>query len=460
MSDVSARTSTEVQKSPITESRHAHDESVNALREVYVFDDLHPEDNAMLQALYSRSPNSVINHLDKVKGADSGTFMEKFYVGYGHSSIADCGSTTVFIENVSMLVAKAVQDWPLYSGQEASTRYLDYSKQPILNPAGNADGERIQKKWMDFYSAATPKVQEHLKTKYPIQEGEKEKVYEKAIAARSFDIMRGFLPAGCTTYLSWHTNLRQAHEKLALLEHHPLAEVRETSIQIFNSLSVKYKHSFSHEKFPSQQTYWKKWMGNCSYFNPAEHPNFKASNNIKHEDLAPYSDLLASRPIKTGLPPFLGSVGQFNFKFLLDFGSFRDIQRHRNGECKMPLLTLRFGFYDWYLDQLPSDVRQEAEKLLHEQEARITSLQLDKFTQQYYIPMGYAIPVDVTYRLPAAVYVAELRSGRTVHPTLRKHAISMGKAIHEAFPQITMHIDESADDWDIRRGQQDITAKD
>ena len=43
---------------------------------VKVVDDLHPEDAAMLQALYSRSPASVEEHLEKVKAAGSGEFID------------------------------------------------------------------------------------------------------------------------------------------------------------------------------------------------------------------------------------------------------------------------------------------------------------------------------------------------------------------------------------------------
>ncbi|KKQ47386.1 MAG: Alternative thymidylate synthase-like protein [Candidatus Moranbacteria bacterium GW2011_GWD2_37_9] len=84
---------------------------------------------AMLQALHSRSTGGIKKHLQVLeeKGADN--FMERFYVGYGHKSIGDCGSATVFVEGVSMLAAKAIQDWRLYSGQEASTRYVDFSNQ-------------------------------------------------------------------------------------------------------------------------------------------------------------------------------------------------------------------------------------------------------------------------------------------------------------------------------------------
>lgn len=79
---------------------------------VRTVDHLHPEDEAMLQALYSRSAASVSEHLQKLAKTGSGKFMEQFYVGYGHASIGDCGTTTLFFENVSTLAAKAIQDWP------------------------------------------------------------------------------------------------------------------------------------------------------------------------------------------------------------------------------------------------------------------------------------------------------------------------------------------------------------
>jgi thymidylate synthase ThyX len=196
---------------------------------IFLYDEYGPEDTAMMQALYSRSPESVEYHVEKVKKSGSGKFMERFYVGYGHASIADCGSTTLFIEGISMLGAKAIQDWPLYSGQETSTRYIDMSKQPMVDPVGTDASTAIQKRWLDFYIESSPAVIEYLREKYPRKENEEEKMYEKAIKARSFDILRGFLPAGITTQLSWHTNLRQAWDKLALLRYHPLEEIREAA---------------------------------------------------------------------------------------------------------------------------------------------------------------------------------------------------------------------------------------
>src|SRR4051812_34761640 len=105
--------------------------------DVIIVDGLAPEAAAMVLALYSRDPRSVRIHLDQVERLGSEKFMSQYYVGYGHKSIGDCGSTTICGEFISMLAAKAVQDNPLYNGQEASTRYLDMANQPVLNPLGS-----------------------------------------------------------------------------------------------------------------------------------------------------------------------------------------------------------------------------------------------------------------------------------------------------------------------------------
>ena len=179
-----------------------------------------PEADAMLQALHSRSTGGLESHLKILADKGPDNFMKNFYVGYGHKSIGDCGSATLFIEGVSMLVAKAIQDWPLYSGQESSTRYIDFQVQPFKNIAGTKEGEEILEAYRKFYINALAPTKEYLKKQFPIADGENQIIYNKAIDARAFDILRGFLPAGSTTNLAWHTNLRQAADKVAVLRHH------------------------------------------------------------------------------------------------------------------------------------------------------------------------------------------------------------------------------------------------
>jgi thymidylate synthase ThyX len=422
-----------------------------------------PEAAAMLQALHSRSTGGLVEHLESLKKTGSDKFMESFYVGYGHKSIGDCGNTILFIEGVSMLAAKAIQDWKLYSGQEASTRYIDFREQKFMNPLGTQEGIEILENWREFYVNSMESVVRSLKERYPIQNNEKESVYNKAIAARAFDILRGFLPAGATTNLAWSTNLRQAADKLALLRHHPLGEVRDVASAVQEALSTAHPNSFGYKLYEDIENYNREWMQNNYYYSNPKCPDFKLKRNgVYKRQLKEYKEVLSSRPnAHTELPPHIAEVGDMQFEFTLDFGSYRDIQRHRAVSQRMPLLTTELGFEDWYLNELPDDVRGEAEKLLTQQEAAIDKLDTTPEIAQYYIAMGYKTANRLTGDLKALTYFVELRNTRFVHPTLRKRALQMAKVLEQKFAKygLKIYLDDEPDRFDIKRGEHDIISK-
>lgn len=418
---------------------------------------------AMLQALHSRSVGGIRAHLETLKKRGAENFMKNFYVGYGHKSIGDCGGVTVFIEGVSMLAAKAIQDWRLYSGQEASTRYIDFSNQPFLNPAGTGKGNEILENWRKFYLAAQAPLNEALKKKYPIQEGEKESIYNKAIAARAFDITRGFLPAGASTNVAWHMNLRQFADELALLRHHPLEEVRIVSETVEEALQERFPESFGHKRYEKTEEYNKWWMQNEYYHTDTKAEEFKlVHNGINLELLKEYRDILKSRPAKTELPPFIAECGSMEFSFLLDFGSYRDLQRHRAVAQRMPLVSSEHGFEPWYLDSLPEDLKNQATQFLSDQEDKIKGMNLDPNIEQYYTAMGYKVPCKVIGDLKALVYLVELRNTRFVHPTLVKRALQMADSLEKELSDYSLKIyrDEESSRFDIKRGEHDIVAAD
>lgn len=419
-----------------------------------------PESEAMLQALHSRSIGGLMGHLKILKEKGSENFMKNFYVGYGHKSIGDCGTCTLFIEGVSMLAAKAIQDWPLYSGQEASTRYIDFQNQPFRNVIGTKEGEKILETWRNFYIESLPEMKVFLKTQFPIGEGEKESIYDKAIAARAFDILRGFLPAGGTTNLAWHTNLRQAADKVAILRHHPLEEVKKVADAIESALSTAFPNSFGHKRYEETEKYNELSMITDYYYHNISCEDFKITNNSINTKLLP-KDILSERPPKTELPKHLAEAGTIQFEFLLDFGSFRDLQRHRAIIQRMPLLSMDIGFEDWYLKELPEEIRSKAIILLKHQEDKINKLKISKEDKQYYTAMGYKTSNRITGNLPSLVYLAELRATRFVHPTLRKRAKQIADNLSELFGSLGLriHLDPEIDRFDIKRGEQDIVLK-
>jgi thymidylate synthase ThyX len=328
------------------------------------------EADAMLQALHSRSIGGVDAHLLKLAQRGAKQFMDTYYVGYGDKSIGDCGTTTVFIEGVSMLAAKAIQDYQLYNGQESSTRYIDFSKQPFANPAASAHGNELLEALRTFHLDGLEVMKKHLASVHPRQDTQDEKVWQKAINARAFDVMRSFLPAGAATNLAWHGELRTLADHTARLRNHPLSEVRDIASAMHEALDEMHPSSFKQKMYEATEHYTRTWMKELYYF------DFKDQSEVSHQGvtlekdnidyllLQEYSSVLSNRPVKTEPPKFLAECGTMRFSFLLDYGSFRDLQRHRSLVQRMPLLTMRWGFEPWYLEQMPANLRALAEHFL------------------------------------------------------------------------------------------------
>lgn len=417
------------------------------------------EAEAMLQALHSRSTGGLKSHLEVLaqKGADN--FMEKFYVGYGHHSIGDCGDTTIFIEGVSMPAVKAVQDNPLFRGQESSTRYLDFSKQDFIDPTGTEKGRKLLEKQRQFYIDAQEPTREHLKRLHPKQEGEKKSIYNKAIDARTFDITRSLLPAGASTNFAWHTDLRQAFDRLMFLTHHPLAEVRHIAAAVKEALQKHHPHSFG-QVIPDFTEEYQDIIAENYYCHDIDCPEEPVVDfrHIDRKELKKFEELFAKRPPKTGLPKFIGQVGTVDVQYRLDFGSFRDIQRHRAITQRMPLLTTELGFNQWYVDNLPEEVQAKLPGHLATIEQTIDELSLSRELRQYFIPIGYNTSNRFTGDLPATVYMVEIRDSRFVHPTLQMVAHSIGQQI-TAELGIKLNVDPEPSRFDIKRGEQDIVAR-
>ena len=461
--------------------------------EIFIVDDRHPEDMAMLQALYSRSPASVVKHLEKLKEVGSGKFMDQYYVGYGHASIGDCGQTVCFVEQVSMLVAKAIQENPLYNGQEASTRYLDYSQQKVLDPYNNPASAAIQNRWKEIYQSTLAKLVAGLEKQHPYDASEykTEKVWHNTLNARAFDIGRSLLPLGTTTLLSWSTSLRQARDNLRRLKYHPLNEVYEVAKDLFLKLVERYPHSFLADDMDIETAQPRDYFARDNaarnhyqtphdiqrrfHLTKEEHAAMMNGEVVVRREAVDLDGLrdqetnvLATRPQGAHLPWRLESYGVYNFMFLLDYGSFRDIQRHRNGVCQIPLMDARFGMHPWYLEQfevlLSAEDFAALQKDIADQVAAVEALpskgiEVNPYDSQYYFPMGMRAMVHVAYSVPEAVYVGELRSGKTVHGSLRPIAQKFLEILSYDLPGIAMHGDSDIDNWTAKRGEQTIAKK-
>ncbi len=432
---------------------------------ISTFEKINPETSAMLQAFYSRSHMSIEDRLKlldfELENNDESIkkIFEKYYVNYGHKSIGDCGFITLYIEGVSLLAAKAIQDFRLYNGQESSTRYIDFQSAQFFHSSNDELGIEIYDHWLSFYIKSFYPLLAYFKDAYFKDYGN-DVYFEKTLRSKTFDILRGFLPCGIKTQLSWVVNFRQLSDQLMRLESSPLPEVKVIASEIKKLVLEKYPHAFTHRYDADNFNYRRMFNESHACFEHNLVEDFKYCSSINFDEVKKEYFFLENRPKGVELPTYFDRFGQFMFNFKLDFGGFRDLQRHRNGTCIMPQLNLKNVFSSWYLQQLPEQLQRVATQLLLDQSKRLRELSItsdiDNNTLQYYFPLGWLVDVEYIATLPQIVYIAELRSSQTVHPTLRVIAQKMAKAVQNELPGIKLYVDYEDSKLCLKRGTQDI----
>lgn len=431
---------------------------------IVLIDNLPPEVTAMLQAKLSRQPGGYDKNTEGLVGMSSvEKFMGIFFVGYGHKSIGDCGSTTLTWNGVSMLAAKALEHWPLFNGQETSTRYVDVTNLSFVVPPGAGDiGHTLMEKCFALYHKSFEPLIQHLKVTFPLEDGQDVEKYDKTIQARAYDILGSLLPAGAKTNVSIHMNLRQMREHLCYLVHHPLEEIRTLAQSSLDLLVKQYPGSFKdlgiHEE---REAYRREFMTDLYYDNDAE--EYRELNPIQMTVLRPMKPseerFLKNRNMRIELPHLFNQIANFSGLYTIDFRSYRDIERQRSMNQTLPLLTTRLGFGNWYLNQMPEKLRAEVGSFLADYRIAIEEIGISPSNLQYLIPMGYKVHVVFSVGLAHMIYIMELRSQTTVHPTVRNLVHPWAHYFKSVFPNIPLYADMDPKDFNLKRADQTITEK-
>ena len=446
---------------------------------------------AMLQTFYSRSHLSIEERLKSLLSGDTATLTEeartslheklnKYFVGMEHYPVGDNGTITVFFEGVSILCAKAIQDNPLYSGVECSTRYLLFTKENMVNTSGNSEISRIQKEWLDLYKKALPAIVSGIEAEFPFEHQEpivNLSVYTNVVKARAFDIARSLLPAGSVTSLSFHGSIRVLREHLSSLLCHSLDEVANVAAEALNVLANRYPSSFDRPKYNEEQANWIRRNSNKLHYSPLGEKleiqkDTRDYDNLlhlswecrkvtprwevhAHSPLKEVVSLLNDRPKGVKVPFSLGRYATFKYSTFIDYGCFRDIQRHRNGRLQIPIITHTHGFHTWYKEQL-SKYCPEITPLIHAMYTELRNVKgVSLVNLQYAIPLGTNTPLDATFSLDALVYISELRCQDTVHPILRGVAQDFARKLDDL--GIKHYSDMSSlDTFSLKRGKQTL----
>lgn len=445
------------------------------------------EDAAMGMAMYSRSPASIGDHVAKVNERGSQGFMQTFYCGYGHDSIGDCAEGALYVEGVSMLMAKHLQNNPLYRGQEASTRYLDFSKAEFIVPNENPVGRAYVEKLRAFYIKARPVMVALFAQKNGVdmdavpekdsegkltEAGKALNAAKNAVNAKAFDVVRGFLPFGAATNVAVAMTLRQLRDHALWLQASDVDEACDVAEAMFEALKGRYENSFGvkneKEEVRVQREAREKVqlefrrkvvaeLTDAELFDTLNWKGPQCSTTIDQAPKQPFLEILCD-PRPCGLPAHMGvHLPVVKAEFLIDIGSYRDIQRQQSVSKNFPIATTHFGVEPWYIDQLHDSLKEEAVALLGE--AKEASKAFDRtIDAQYIVPMAYQVNFCMRGNWDKFDYITELRTKTTVHPTLRRKMAIVAKELNTLNP-MQLRFTDSEDVFDVRRGTQTITEK-
>ncbi len=196
-----------------------------------------PEKSAYALARYSRSPDSIRESIEWVRGHDSRKFLESFYFQYGHASIADLGHAVICFEGISELAATEIEEEPLWDGQAKSSRYQDFSRSGFVTPPelqgeAAASYQAAGAALLAAYAQVKELSFQRLAERLPRPGDMKPDAYERNLAARAFDVARYLLFWGVPTNVGQVASIRTMEKQIRRLKASPYGELRELGEEI------------------------------------------------------------------------------------------------------------------------------------------------------------------------------------------------------------------------------------
>lgn len=358
-----------------------------------------PDVLAMAQALNSRTTAPIADRLagdpDKLREA-----MAKWYVGYGHESIGQCGYFTIFFEGVSMLAAKFIEEHGQFNGQETSSRYVDFSEAAYVGQHPEI-AEMSRAAYKQVLAAVLDKIGD--------QPGGK---------PRAFDIARAFLIPGFVTNVSWTCSFDSFTKHAQWMVDHGDDEIRNLAIAAFATVKAMWPMAMPEGLQPS--------LGASAFTRAPSGPTF-----IRAHRLAAGNPSMPHRRLIRNLDRY----ATVQLADTIDFAGWRDLSRHRIGWHNFPMPGCNLHlWYEQQLDRLLPEGEFDEVMAAWRDLVRAAG-DVDESCCEYArnSPMGAVCNLEMHMPLGQAVYVARLRSATTVHPTVRQVAQRLADFLQREF---------------------------
>lgn len=466
---------------------------------VFALKNLPEEVAAVLFAYYSRSSEGLRENLlklisdgdlamadlplaqeDTMSGAQekARAFHEKWVVGYGHGSVAEHAVVKLAVENVSILASKLIEDCRLASYTEKSTRYVTFDPSRAMYPenvmaSSVADEYRDAiKRLMNAYVDLQDPVVAQIKQRIPRTEKQTPRAYENACKSTSCDTLRYLLPAATHTNIGLTINARSLETMIGKLLSQPLLEGQIVGEQIKNE-AVKVVPTLL--KYAERNEYRAEQHGDkpSRTLPPLAVPPGTSGVRVLDPYLPEEMALAliglragpgANRPAGEGVAELLAGRGQHDpvprcfervsltFEVVMDYGAYRDVQRHRMATLVTDSLTPALG-YESPRDLTAFGLEETFAKLMDQSREAYEKIARAGFPNEaaYVLPLAYRVRTLLTANVRELFHFIELRSSRQGHPSYRKIAQQVWEETNRIYPSIAEHIRVNRNQYALTR---------
>lgn len=432
-------------------------------------------------------------------------FYERVLVGYGDDSVAELGGAHIAVENISMLVTKAIEEHRLgLSPLEKSTRYVYYDrkvdgeylyfKDPVLMDSKYKDLYISTCELLfDTYSKIVRDAQPTLKKIFPGDENDK--AYTGSIRAKACDIARSLLPLATKTNMGVFGNGRAFEYLLTSMMGDELQEVRDAGKGMYDALSFvigPFIKRAMNERGEVYRQYVQKTVQPLKKLrenyeirhNGYSHPSVE----LVYIDTLPEQEIVAAllyqytempyaiamdeaqamsreerqtllmqlgehRELRQHKPHRAVEEAYAGFEIVADWGVYKDLMRHRVLTRHKKLFSSTYGYY------MPSEIEmlgfkaQFKEAMDRAAEAYHTIAREYPYEAQYLVTHGSYTPFYVKINMRALSHMCELRATSQGHPSYRFVAQEMARLVSDKYPILGKTIFKFVDykNYDLER---------
>ena len=385
-------------------------------------DTVSPELQAALGATLSRDPAPLKLRANEITPEKTERIIGRYFREYGHSSVGEMGNLFFSIEGISMVDAVRTICFPRFFGQEASTRYIDFSQSQYVLPSDLREkkgAHRIMGGWFDLYQEVLDILMKHFTSVGNMS--------KKTAKPKAFDIAGGFLPIAAKTSVVVCGNIRNLIEHCWEMQSHidsPLTqEIGNHLLEVIDDRcpnSVKHR---DHEEIVNRNNL-RNVLHNDTRWHLSQLRSAGPIGFFQYFDTDSFC-AVAKNVFDSRLPDnLLGRYGTIRAQTEISFRSLRDVLRHRPfaktwrlGNINTPSDKL---FSQWYVDQIPEDSRDAVKMRVNDLISDAYNLEEEYHNQIYLLPMGSISLLEMAGNIDKWLYFLRLRSGITVHPELRE----------------------------------------